>query len=455
MNKNSGKVILYLMRHGETILNRANRTQGWCDGVLTDSGIETAVNAGIGLSSIKFKAVYSSDLKRAIETAKIIIKENKSGSGLKLKELKSLREVYFGKYEGELEEVLFNDILNYLNVKSFKEAEEKYDFQKEYCNACASLDETNKAEDYNTVITRVMKSLKKICMENSDSDAENVLVVAHGGIIRLIIDYLDKNFNVRNMDNSSISKIIYQNGKFKVESVNDNSYSTAGKAISYLSKNMLLNIDMIEAIRRGTLDILYAGKDGVLIKEQTSGAYMISVDNIEKGMKLMNDVKDCRLFVAHQKFMADYMSDKFGLSEESECVQAAYMNKEKLHVNDELEIRKLSEDQIEVILAHYDKLSKDELQEILKEGNLFGGYKDGKLAGFIGNHLEGSIGLLEIFPEYRRMGYGTTLEIFMINRALEKGLIPFGQIISDNEKSISLQNKLGLEISKDKLYWMS
>ena len=30
-NKNSGKVILYLMRHGQTILNKAKRTQDWCD----------------------------------------------------------------------------------------------------------------------------------------------------------------------------------------------------------------------------------------------------------------------------------------------------------------------------------------------------------------------------------------------------------------------------------------
>lgn len=235
INKNKGKVILYLMRHGQTILNKAKRAQGWCDGVLTKEGIEVAVNTGFGLSDVKFKAVYSSDLGRAVKTARIVIKENEASTNLQLKELEGLREVCFGKYEGELERILFNDILNYLNVSSFEEAEEKYDFQKEYCNSCAALDETKEAESYDKAIKRLMKSIEDICIENSDDDGGNVLIVAHGGVIRLIIDYLDKSFKLRNMDNSSISKIIYENGSLKVESVNDNSYSEKGKAMKYLA----------------------------------------------------------------------------------------------------------------------------------------------------------------------------------------------------------------------------
>lgn len=231
MSNNKGKVILYLMRHGQTILNRAGRTQGWCDGVLTKEGIEIAINAGLGLSDINFKAAYSSDLGRAVKTAKIVINENKVSSSLQLRELEGLREVYFGKYEGELEGRKFNDILKYLNVCSLEEAVEKYEFQKAYCDACAALDETNEAEDHNTVIKRIMKTLKDICEKNSSDNGGNVLIVSHGGIIRVIIDYLDKSFDVRNMDNSSISQIVYENGKFTVQSVNDNSYSQKGKAM--------------------------------------------------------------------------------------------------------------------------------------------------------------------------------------------------------------------------------
>lgn len=228
---NSKEVNIYLMRHGQTILNRAGRTQGWCDGVLTKEGIEVAVNVGFGLRDVEFKNAYSSDLGRARKTAQIVIKENKASKDLKLQEREGLREVYFGKYEGELDKVMHGDILNYLNVSSVEEAEKKYDFQKAFCDTCATLDETKEAEDYNTAITRVMNELKQICKENSH-EGGNILVVAHGGIIRLIIDYLDKSFNIRNIDNSSISMISYRDGEFKVESVNDNSYSEKGREIS-------------------------------------------------------------------------------------------------------------------------------------------------------------------------------------------------------------------------------
>lgn len=230
-NLKKGKVTLYLMRHGQTIINRAGRTQGWCDGVLTKKGIDVAVNTGYGLSDVVFKSVYSSDLGRAIKTANIVIKENKHNSGLKLNEVEGLREVYFGKYEGEHENIMFNDILNYLKVKDIHEAEEKYDFQRAYCDSVAALDETNEAEDYETALNRVLNSLNDICIENEEDKDVNVLLVIHGGILRLIIDYFDKSFNIRNMDNASVSELVYDNGNYTVKSVNDMSYSERGKAM--------------------------------------------------------------------------------------------------------------------------------------------------------------------------------------------------------------------------------
>lgn len=226
------------------------------------------------------------------------------------------------------------------------------------------------------------------------------------------------------------------------------------RAITYLIKNPLLHMGMIEAIRRDTVDILYAEIDGVLLKEQKSNAYMLSVDNFEKGHELINSILKCNLIVAHQKFMVDYISNRFGLTEKLECVQVVYMGKNKLDVKQELEIRQLGHNQIEVILKHYDKLSKNEIRSILKNGNLFGGYKNGTLIGFVGNHLEGSIGILEIFPQYRRLGYGAMLESYIVNKMIERDLIPFAQIEANNKNSLSLQRKLGFSISKDRLYWM-
>lgn len=226
-------------------------------------------------------------------------------------------------------------------------------------------------------------------------------------------------------------------------------------AIAYLMKNPLLHMDMIEAIRRNTADILYSGKDGILLKEQNSNAYMISADSFEKGRELIDRISECNLIAAHQICMADYITEKFGLTERIECVQAVYTGKSRLDVKGELEIRKLEPSQINAVLENYDKLSEGEIEKILRNGNLYGGYKKGMLVGFVGEHLEGSIGLLKVFTQYRRFGYGTALESFMVNKTLEKGFVPFGQVETDNAKSMAMQSKLGFETSKDRLYWMS
>jgi GNAT superfamily N-acetyltransferase len=226
------------------------------------------------------------------------------------------------------------------------------------------------------------------------------------------------------------------------------------KAVKYLEKNKLLYVMMMHAIQRETANILYAESDGVLIKEIKSAAYMLAVDGFETGKSLVEGISDCAIFVAHEDFMVEYVMDKFKLKEKMECLQGVYLKKDKLPVSEDIVIKEIQESQIEQILKYYNKVSKEELRQIIKQGNLFGGYKEGKMVGFIGLHLEGSLGLLEVFPEYRRRGYGTILESFLINRQLDKGLLPFGQVVIGNEKSFALQRKLGFELSKDKLYWI-
>lgn len=46
-------ITVYMVRHGQTMLNRYNRLQGWCDSPLTEKGIEDARLAGRHLADIK------------------------------------------------------------------------------------------------------------------------------------------------------------------------------------------------------------------------------------------------------------------------------------------------------------------------------------------------------------------------------------------------------------------
>ena len=98
--------------------------------------------------------------------------------------------------------------------------------------------------------------------------------------------------------------------------------------------------------------------------------------------------------------------------------------------------------------------SPEYVEDRLKAGVIFGAFVDGRLAGFVGEHHEGSMGMLEVFPPYRGHGLGLALESFQINRYLSEGRVPFDQVIVGNEKSMSLQKKVGMELSKDTMSWL-
>ena len=126
--------------------------------------------------------------------------------------------------------------------------------------------------------------------------------------------------------------------------------------------------------------------------------------------------------------------------------------KEPFEYQSELNIRIASIKDLSFILYHYNLLEESEIQKIISMNHLYIGYKKNILVGFIGLHLEGSIGLLYILEEYKGNGYGTELEMFLVNHLLFKNKIPFGQLETENNHSIFLQkNYVLLFLQKNNL----
>jgi 2,3-bisphosphoglycerate-dependent phosphoglycerate mutase len=68
-----GKLIL--VRHGHTCLNvpgRDERLRGWLDLPLDDQGLKEAAETGERLANYPVEAIYSSDLRRARQTAEVL-----------------------------------------------------------------------------------------------------------------------------------------------------------------------------------------------------------------------------------------------------------------------------------------------------------------------------------------------------------------------------------------------
>jgi len=230
------------------------------------------------------------------------------------------------------------------------------------------------------------------------------------------------------------------------------------KALGYLQGDELLHMSMIFPILRETAELIYAGGDGVFMKELESGAYMLSVNCPDKGKELLESVGKQELFCVHQKYIAGYLLEKYNFQNHLECYQAVYPHKDKGRIEAKsaaLTIKKLGAEHAGTISGHYHEyVDQGYIMSRLERGELYGGFLGDTLCGFIGTHEEGTIGLLKVLEQYRRRGFGEELESFMINLIIDKGQTPFAQISTDNIVSIKLQKKLGFQISQDTLHWL-
>jgi broad specificity phosphatase PhoE len=153
--------IILLARHGQSDWNATRRWQGHADRPLTERGRAQASALAERLAHIDLDAVYSSDLRRAADTARVVAE----AQGLGLVQLPELREVDVGSWSG-----LTRD-----------EAEERFpDGFSRWREGFPGWDD---GEDYDEMAQRVIGAVVQIALAHEDGRA---LVVSHGGPIRAI-----------------------------------------------------------------------------------------------------------------------------------------------------------------------------------------------------------------------------------------------------------------------------
>lgn len=237
-----------------------------------------------------------------------------------------------------------------------------------------------------------------------------------------------------------------------------------------MMRQKLLHIDMIELINRGRARIVYHDADEILLRDIVTGIYfhtrMSGVPQMEwkLPLKLAKDERiEC--IVLHQREMVPLMEMHFHLKEDMECLQGAYTRREKLPVRglygpdgrgeNGFSIRTLTEEFIPFVAEHYSEIGSPEyVTERILHGAVYGAFYEEKIVGFIADHEEGSIGMLYVLPEYRKRHVAMALETYCMNLAVERGEIPYGQVVLGNEASIHLQEKMGICFAKGTIVWM-
>lgn len=227
--------------------------------------------------------------------------------------------------------------------------------------------------------------------------------------------------------------------------------------ISFLKKETLQNIALIEAIRRGNAHILAEQPNGVLLQEKRSGVYMLSVDSLQTGQELLKILtgQPVRELMLNREDLIPQAQEYLNLLLDFSFYHAAYLKTSPPLPAHRLTIHPLDEAAAEQVAAVYAYLNQAEALAEIRSGHLFGGYWNGVLIGFVGEHPEGSIGLLEVFPEYRRRGFGLELENYMIAQHVAQGKVPFAQVFTENKNSLSLQRKLGMTLAEKPCFWLS
>jgi broad specificity phosphatase PhoE len=149
--------IILLARHGQSDWNATRRWQGHADRPLTEKGREQARALAERLRHVELDAVYSSDLRRAADTAAAVSNE--------VIELPALREVDVGSWSG----------------LTRAEAEERFpDGVARWREGFPGWDD---GESYEELTRRVLGAVLEIARRH---EGGRVLVVSHGGPIRAL-----------------------------------------------------------------------------------------------------------------------------------------------------------------------------------------------------------------------------------------------------------------------------
>ena len=234
---------------------------------------------------------------------------------------------------------------------------------------------------------------------------------------------------------------------------------SSGTVCSALRTNLdLSGIDYLgleRVLKRGTGQVIEQHDQAVFVHDSVSGAFLLGCENVDLGADILKHGvgSNCRLLMVSDHGLGMDAYRQYGFTGMLECFQTAYYG-DMPSIENGLTLKNAEVSDLPLLIATYDLVSADELERIVFRKRLILGYDHGKLIGFIGEHLEGSMGLLYVFPEFRRKGYAVALEKSMIVKTLSEGYIPFGQVEKNNRASVLLQRKIGMTISDRLICWM-
>jgi broad specificity phosphatase PhoE len=192
------KTRLILVRHAEAEGNYKRLFHGWTDSEITEKGHVQAQKLAERLSDTDIDVIYSSSLKRTLQTAGYISKTK----NLPIIRTDKLKEINGGDWEGERWDILpqkwpdeYNTWENLPHLHKMPNGESMEEFQQ-----------------------RIIEEIKYIINHNT---GKNICIVTHGTAIKSLMCYftnctLSEMFYVRWCDNTAVTIVDYCDGAFEL-----------------------------------------------------------------------------------------------------------------------------------------------------------------------------------------------------------------------------------------------
>ena len=211
-------ITVYFVRHGETYFNRFARLQGWSDTPLTDIGKHDAIRVGQTLAPLRIDYLFSSDLKRAVDTARLLIAQVPGAKMTEPVQKKFFRETFYGSFEGHSNEeaAIWASYLGQKRFRRISETVEEFGAEKTY-DMLKAADPAHLAEDSKQLTARVTRAMQFL---RGLPDGSNVVVVAHGSIIQYIASIYDRSKKYGSLENGAMMKLELSGQQVAVKSFN-------------------------------------------------------------------------------------------------------------------------------------------------------------------------------------------------------------------------------------------
>jgi len=193
---------IYLVRHGQTAWNKEEVFRGRTDIPLNETGLREAELAGGYLRHLEPRAIYTSPLSRAFQTAQAIARFH----GLDVRPLEGLIDMSFGSWEGH-------------SLRQIEETDaERYQQWREEPHLFKLPD----GETLNEVRVRAMAALEWVIGRHPE---EAVILVSHRVINKVILcgilDLDNSHFWQIAQDTTAINLIQHRNGRYVLSLMNE------------------------------------------------------------------------------------------------------------------------------------------------------------------------------------------------------------------------------------------